>query len=65
MNWYKHFFEQLKLTNEVFTPKDLYAALCIGVAESGFATVEDLRDLTKAYNEYMEVINNVRITSAV
>lgn len=58
MSWYKHFFEQLELTNDVFTPKDLYVALCIGVAESGFATVEDLRDLTKAYNEYMEGVYN-------
>lgn len=65
MDWYKHFFEQLKLTNEIFTPKDLYVALCIGIAESGFATVEDLCDLTKAYQEYMEGVNNVRTTSAV
>ena len=67
MNWYNYYFERLKETNEYFTGRDLYMSLCIGLSNASFATIQDLKDLTRAYNDYMEGFNHetVRINRAI
>lgn len=68
MNWYKYYQDQLKTLEHpnVFNYQDLYLSICIALVHADNITMDDLRDLTRAYLEkHEEEENNESITTAV
>lgn len=68
MDWYKYYQDQLKTLDhpDVFDYKDLYLSILIALIPEDNITMNDLRDLTKAYLEkHEEEIKNESTTTAV
>ncbi|GGB61374.1 hypothetical protein GCM10011409_43290 [Lentibacillus populi] len=64
MDFYKHFYKVIAKCPDL-NPYMIYSSICEAIAESPFATKQDLIDLTNAYQEYKERVENERITSAI
>ncbi|MEN2468000.1 hypothetical protein [Ornithinibacillus sp. JPR2-1] len=64
MDHYKFFFEMTEKHPEI-SPETIFIGMCQSISKSDHTTKQDLIDVTNAYSDYKEELNNERISRTV